>query len=492
MSKFRDDRIAKLEQMRAAGIEPFGTAYPDSTPARQLVESYTDDAEGTPAKAAGRLTAIRGHGKSTFADLTDWTGKVQVHLGLKRIGEEPYAVVKLLDIGDVIGVEGQIAKTRTGEVTLFADKFTVLSKALLPLPEKFHGLRDIEARSRHRSVDLIANPESMRLALDRTRIIKAVRDFLSARKFVEVETPMMQPIPGGATARPFVTHHNALDMALYLRVAPELYLKRLLVGGMERVFEINRNFRNEGVSNRHNPEFTMLEMYQAYADYEVMMRLAEEMITSIARDVIGKMTFQLGEHEIDVTPPWARLRFADAMQEHAGIDMFDKDAVRTRAAGLGVEDVDGANHVALIDEVFKHTVEPTLINPTFLTHHPAEMAPLCRRSADDHRVSERFEIFVAGFELGNAYTELNDPLVQREELEKQLERRDEGTIGSIDEDFLLALEHGMPPAGGMGIGIDRLLMLLLEQASLRDVILFPLMRPEQPQELPEDAGETEG
>ena len=492
MSKFRDDRIAKLEQMRAAGIEPFGTAYPDSTPARQLVESYTDDAEGTPAKAAGRLTAIRGHGKSTFADLTDWTGKVQVHLGLKRIGEEPYAVVKLLDIGDVIGVEGQIAKTRTGEVTLFADKFTVLSKALLPLPEKFHGLRDIEARSRHRSVDLIANPESMRLALDRTRIIKAVRDFLSARKFVEVETPMMQPIPGGATARPFVTHHNALDMALYLRVAPELYLKRLLCGGMERVFEINRNFRNEGVSNRHNPEFTMLEMYQAYADYEVMMRLAEEMITSIARDVIGKMTFQLGEHEIDVTPPWARLRFADAMQEHAGIDMFDKDAVRTRAAGLGVEDVDGANHVALIDEVFKHTVEPTLINPTFLTHHPAEMAPLCRRSADDHRVSERFEIFVAGFELGNAYTELNDPLVQREELEKQLERRDEGTIGSIDEDFLLALEHGMPPAGGMGIGIDRLLMLLLEQASLRDVILFPLMRPEQPQELPEDAGETEG
>jgi len=492
MSKFRDDRIAKLEQMRAAGIEPFGSAYPDSTPARQLVESYTDDAEGTPARAAGRLTAIRGHGKSTFADLTDWTGKVQVHLGLKRIGEEPYAVVKLLDIGDVIGVEGQIAKTRTGEVTLFADKFTVLSKALLPLPEKFHGLRDIEARSRHRSVDLIANPESMRLALDRTRIIRAVRDFLSARKFVEVETPMMQPIPGGATARPFVTHHNALDMALYLRVAPELYLKRLLCGGMERVFEINRNFRNEGVSNRHNPEFTMLEMYQAYADYEVMMRLAEEMVASIARDVIGKMTFQLGEHEIDVTPPWTRLRFADAMQEHAGIDMFDEDAVRARAAGLGVEDVDGANHVALIDEVFKHTVEPTLINPTFLTHHPAEMAPLCRRSADDPRVSERFEIFVAGFELGNAYTELNDPLVQREELEKQLERRDEGTIGSIDEDFLLALEHGMPPAGGMGIGIDRLLMLLLEQASLRDVILFPLMRPEQPQELPEDAGETEG
>jgi len=492
MSKFRDDRIAKLEQMRAAGIEPFGTAYPDSTPARQLVESYTDDAEGTPAKAAGRLTAIRGHGKSTFADLTDWTGKVQVHLGLKRIGEEPYAVVKLLDIGDVIGVEGQIGKTRTGEVTLFADKFTVLSKALLPLPEKFHGLRDIEARSRHRSVDLIANPESMRLALDRTRIIKAVRDFLSARKFVEVETPMMQPIPGGATARPFVTHHNALDMALYLRVAPELYLKRLLCGGMERVFEINRNFRNEGVSNRHNPEFTMLEMYQAYADYEVMMRLAEEMVASIARDVIGKMTFQLGEHEIDVTPPWTRLRFADAMQEHAGIDMFDEDAVRAKAAGLGVEDVDGANHVALIDEVFKHSVEPTLINPTFLTHHPAEMAPLCRRSADDPRVSERFEIFVAGFELGNAYTELNDPLVQREELEKQLERRDEGTIGSIDEDFLLALEHGMPPAGGMGIGIDRLLMLLLEQASLRDVILFPLMRPEQPQELSEDAGETEG
>ena len=491
MSKLRDDRLAKLEQMRTLGIEPYGAAYPGSTPAGQLVDSYIDDAEGSPVKAAGRLTAIRGHGKSTFADLTDWTGKVQVHLSLKRVGEDQYAIAKLLDIGDVIGVEGQIARTRSGEVTIFADKFTVLSKALLPLPEKFHGLRDIEARSRHRSVDLIANPESMQLALDRTRIIKAVRDFLAAQGFAEVETPMMQAIPGGATARPFITHHNALDIDLYLRVAPELYLKRLLCGGMERVFEINRNFRNEGISNRHNPEFTMLELYQAYADYDVMMQLAEEMITSIAKNVMGKMTFQLGEHEIDVTPPWPKIRFADAMQQHAGIDMFDEDAVRAKARELGIDDVDNASLPALIDEVFKHTVEPTLINPTFLTHHPAEMAPLCRRSADDPRVSERFEIFVAGFELGNAYSELNDPVVQRQELEKQLDRRDEGTIGCIDEDFLLALEHGMPPAGGMGIGIDRLLMLLLEQASLRDVILFPLMRPEPAQPSHEDVEEPE-
>jgi len=486
MSKFRDDRLAKLEQMRAMGVEPFGQAYADSTPARQLAESYTGEREGAAARAAGRLTAIRSHGKSTFADLSDWTGKVQVHIGQKRVGEEQYALVKLLDIGDIIGVEGQIGKTRTGEVTIFADKLTMLSKALLPLPEKFHGLRDIEARSRHRSVDLIANPESMQHALNRTRILKAIRDFLDARGFAEVETPMMQKIPGGAAALPFITHHNALDIDLYLRIAPELYLKRLLCGGMERVFEINRNFRNEGVSNKHNPEFTMLELYQAYADYEVMMRLAEDMVTSIARDIMGKMTFRLGGHEIDVTPPWPRLKFADGMKEHAGVDMFDDEAVRTKARALGVEDVDKASHIELVDAVFKQTVEPTLVNPTFLVHHPAEMAPLCRRSPGDPRVSERFEIFIAGFELGNAYTELNDPIAQREALEAQLERRDEGTIGSIDEDFLLALEHGMPPAGGMGIGIDRLLMLLLEKASVRDVILFPLMRPEQPQIGPED------
>ncbi len=487
MSKLRDDRLAKLQQMRELGVEPFGGAFPDTRPARELVDTCTDDTAGATVRVAGRLTAIRGHGKSTFADLTDWTGKIQVHLGLKRVGEEPYALVKLLDLGDIVGIEGELGVTRTGEVTIFADRLTMLSKALLPLPEKFHGLKDIELRSRRRSVDLMANPDSMQRALGRTRVIKAVRDFLTAREFIEVETPMMQPIPGGATARPFVTHHNALDLDLYLRISPELYLKRLLCGGMERVFEINRNFRNEGISTKHNPEFTMLELYQAYADYEVMMRIAEEMVGSIARDVAGKMTFQLGEREIDLTPPWPRLRFGDAMREQAGVDMFDESAVRTKAMQLRVEDADKASHAALIDEVFKQTVEPGLVQPAFLTHHPAEMAPLCRRSADDPRVSERFEIFVAGFELGNAYTELNDPTVQRNELTKQLERRDEGTIGSLDEDFLLALEHGMPPAGGMGIGIDRLLMILLEEASVRDVILFPLMRPEQPRLEPEEA-----
>ena len=480
MSKLREDRRAKLEQMKAAGVAPYGAAYPDTSPAGELVASYADEKEGTPARAAGRLMSIRGHGKSTFADLRDWTGKIQVHFGLSRMGEESYGVVKLLDLGDLVGVEGPLGKTRTGEVTIFAERLTVLAKSLLPLPEKFHGLRDIETRSRHRSLDLIANPESMTQALGRSRVVDAVRRFLSDRGFVEVETPMMQVIPGGATALPFITHHNALDIDLYLRISPELYLKRLLCGGMERVFEINRNFRNEGVSNKHNPEFTMLELYQAYADYEVMMALVEEMVTSIARDVTGKMKVQVGELTIDLSPPWPRVRFAEAMETYAGVDLFDEDAVRGRARSLEVDGADTASLIAVIDEVFKQTVEPNLVNPTFLTHHPAELAPLCRRSPDDPRVSERFEVFAAGFELANAYTELNDPAVQRAAFERQLERRDEGTIGRIDEDFLLALEHGMPPAGGMGVGIDRLLMLLLGKTSLRDVILFPLMRPEPP------------
>jgi lysyl-tRNA synthetase, class II len=477
MSKLRDDRLAKLGQIKEMGIDPFGAVYPGTQPAGELAESYTDDQEGTLVKVAGRLMAIRGHGKSTFADLRDRTGKIQAHIGLKRVGEESYALVKLLDLGDIVGVEGKLAKTRTGEVTVFAEKLVLLTKSLRTLPEKFHGLRDIEVRSRHRSVDLIANPESMQQAANRSRIVAAIRRYLQDRDFLEVETPMMQPIPGGATARPFSTHHNALDIDLYLRIAPELYLKRLLCGGMERVFEVNRNFRNEGISNKHNPEFTMLELYQAYADYEVMMQLAEEMVSTVAQDVLGRTTFEFGEHTIDVAPPWPRVRFGDAIQEHAGIDMFDEAAVRDKARELGATDVDTLPHNALVDEVFKHTVEPLLIQPTFLTHHPAEMAPLCRRAADDPRVSERFEAFVAGFELANAYTELNDPLVQRQEFEAQLARRDEGTVGAIDEDFLLALEYGMPPAGGMGIGIDRLLQLLLEKTSIRDVILFPLMRP---------------
>ncbi len=478
MSKFKQDRLAKLEQMRAMGIDPYGGAFPGTAPAGELVRSYSAEKDGSPVRVAGRLMAIRGHGKSTFADLRDWTGKIQVHIGLGRVGEEQYGLVRLLDLGDIVGVDGTLGKTRAGEVTVFADRLTMLSKALLPLPEKFHGLRDIELRSRHRTLDLIANPESMEQALKRSAILRAIRDFLGSRGFVEVETPMMQPIPGGAAARPFITHHNALDIDLYLRIAPELYLKRLLCGGMERVFEINRNFRNEGVSFKHNPEFTMLEVYQAYADYEVMMRLVEDMVTTVAREVMGRLTFRFGELEIDLSPPWPRMRFAEAIEKHAGIDMRDERAVRAKAKSLGIDHADTAHCAVLLDEVFKHTAEPHLTGPVFLTHHPAALAPLCRRSADAPDVSERFEVFVAGFELGNAYTELNDPVVQRRELESQLERRDEGTVGRIDEEFLLALEHGMPPAGGLGVGIDRLLMILLEKTSLRDVILFPLMRPE--------------
>jgi len=481
MSRLVDDRLAKLERMRALGVEPYGGAFPDTRKAGELVADYSDDKEGDAVRVAGRLASVRGHGKSTFADLRDWSGKIQVHFGLDRLGEEPYALVKLLDIGDLVGVDGKLGKTRTGEVTVFAKKLTMLAKATQPPPEKFHGLRDIELRRRHRSVDFVANPESLQNALRRTDVLRAIRVFLTARGFVEVETPMMQPIPGGAAALPFITHHNALDMDLYLRIAPELYLKRLLCGGMERVFEINRNFRNEGISNRHNPEFTMLEVYQAYADYEVMMELVESMVTTVARDVFGRLAFRFGDQTLDLTPPWPRVRYREALREHAGIDLFDEGAVRTKAKELGLEDADTAAPDALLDGIFKQTAEPQLAGPVFVTHHPASMAPLCRRSPDDERLSERFEVMAAGFELANAYTELNDPVAQRRELEAQLARQAEGTIGRIDEDFLLALEHGMPPAGGLGVGIDRLLMILLEQTSLRDVILFPLMRPEPPQ-----------
>jgi lysyl-tRNA synthetase class 2 len=486
MSKLRDIRLAKLDQLRDRGVEPYGGAFPDARPAGELAESCTDEREGDDARVAGRLTAIRGMGKSTFADLRDWTGKIQIHLGQKRLGDEAYEIVKLLDIGDLVGVEGTLGRTRTGEATVFAERLTLLAKSLQPPPEKFHGLRDLEARSRHRCVDLMANADAMQRALARSRAVSAVRRFLLHRGFVEVETPMMQVIPGGAVAEPFVTHHNALGIDLYLRISPELYLKRLLCGGMERVFEINRNFRNEGVDRAHNPEFTMLELYQAYADYAVMMRLAEAMVSEVAASVLGRQVFQFGETEIDLSPPWPRVTFADALREHAGVDLFDEPAVRAKARELGLDEADTAPFIAIVDDVFKHTAEPALVQPTFLTHHPAAMAPLCRRSADDPRVSERFEIFVAGFELGNAYTELNDPVVQRREFEAQLERRDEGTIGRIDEDFLFAMEHGMPPAGGMGIGIDRFLMILLEQPWMRDVMLFPLMRPEGGEERREE------
>ncbi len=478
ISKFTADRLAKLRRMREKGIDPYGGAFPKSYDAGPLVDSYSEDQEGESVAVAGRLMAVRSHGKSTFADLHDWTGKVQVHFSQKRVGDELYEVVGLLDLGDIVGVEGKVGKTRTGEVTVFAESLTVLSKAVHPLPEKYHGLRDIELRSRHRSLDLIANRESMEQALQRSEIIAGLRGFLSEQGFIEVETPMMQAIPGGAAARPFITHHNALDIDLYLRISPELYLKRLLCGGMERVFEINRNFRNEGVSNKHNPEFTMLEVYEAYGDYESMMRLVEEMVATVARDVMGRLEFTFGEHEIDLTPPWPRRRFSDILEEYADVELFDGADLRRRATELGVDDADEQHHLALIDEVFKRTVELEIIHPTFITHQPAELAPLCRRSPEDPRLSERFEVLVAGFELANAYTELNDPAVQREEFVRQLERRDEGTVGRLDEEFLLEMEHGMPPAGGLGLGVDRLLMILLEKTSLRDVILFPLMRPD--------------
>ena len=378
----------------------------------------------------------------------------------------------LFDLGDIIGAEGELHKTRTGEITIFADKITVLSKALRPLPEKFHGLKDVETRQRKRYLDLIANEESMQAFLKRTKIVRTIRQWLDDRGYVEVETPMMHSIAGGAAAKPFTTHHNALDLDLFLRIAPELHLKRLVVGGMDKVYEINRNFRNEGIDTRHNPEFTMIEIYTAYSDFNGMIELAEQLVMHVVQQVNGGMKVQYGELEIDFTPPWRRVRYAEIIRENAGVDIADADAVRAKAAELKIDPK--LSHDELVDKLFGETVEPKLIQPTFVTHFPASMCPLAKSDPDDPGLALRFETIVAGMEIINAYSEQNDPIVQLERFESQA-----GPDKSkVDYDYVEALEHGLPPTGGFGMGIDRLSMLLLNKQSIRDVILFPLLRPE--------------
>ena len=381
-----------------------------------------------------------------------------------------------MDLGDWVGVEGRLTKTRTGEVTVAVETLEILAKALLPPPEKWHGLQDVEARYRQRYVDLFANPEVRDLFLARSLILEETRRFLKERSFIEVETPVLQPIYGGAAARPFTTHHNTLDVDLYLRISPELYLKRLLVGGMERVFEIGRVFRNEGVSTRHNPEFTMLEAYQAYADYTDMMELTESLVESLARTVSGgKTCLPFGEHQIEYRAPWRRAKYADLLAEHAAVRLGDEEAIRAKARALGVEESN--KHLDVVThDLFERTVEEHLVQPTHVCDWPARLCPLTKRKADDPTIAERFEPMVAGMELGNAYTELNDPDVQEAALRLQLDGQKE-TMAVMDEDFLAALKHGMPPAGGLGIGMDRLVMLLVGAPSIRDVVLFPQLRP---------------
>ena len=475
--RFERQRQEKLSRIRELGVEPYGGRYDGVEAAKDIKSRYKEDDESQQAKCAGRIVLLRDIGRLIFITLRDWSGTIQVGLSKKLLGEDAqgWSLTKLLELGDIIGAAGQLGKTKTGEITIWADKVTLLSKSLLPPPEKFHGLSDIDLRYRHRFVDLWANPEVMERFKKRSSMITTIREFFKSRGFLEVETPMMQAIAGGAAAKPFVTHHNKLDMELFLRIAPELFLKRLLVGGMERVFEINRNFRNEGLSREHNPEFTMLELYQAYADYNVMMDLTEELICLLVEKYCGGERVQFGEETVNYSKPWRRATYAELLKEYSGCDIDDTNSVRTKAAELDLDEAD-MDDVVVVNEVFKATVEDNLVAPTFVMDYPSALCPLTRRKKDNPRYAERFELYIAGMELANAYTELNDPAVQEENFKIQL-RGQEETMAKMDADFITALKYGMPPAGGLGIGIDRLVMVLTGATSIRDVVLFPLLRP---------------
>lgn len=473
-------RRKKLDELREKGIDPFGGKFDRTHKANEIIDQF-ENLENSQVVIAGRIMAKRNMGKATFVHIQDVSGKIQVYVRVNEVGQESYDLFIHFDIGDIIGVAGKVFKTQRGEISIWANEITLLSKSLRPLPEKWHGLKDVELRYRQRYVDLIVNPEVKEVFITRSRIIAEIRNYLDKLGFLEVETPMMHPIPGGAAARPFITHHNTLDMDLYLRIAPELYLKRLLVGGLEQVYEINRNFRNEGISTKHNPEFTMLELYQAYADFNDMMVLTENMISSTALHVLGSMEVQYEGEIIDLTPPWTRLPMLEAIKKYTGVDFSiikdDKEAL-AEAKRLGIDTKAGTTRGAIINEVFEAFVEPKLIQPTFITDYPLEISPLAKKKADNPEYTYRFEAFIYARELANAFSELNDPVDQERRFRKQVDQRAAGDDEShpMDEDYINALEYGMPPAGGLGIGIDRLVMLLTNSSSIRDVLLFPQMK----------------
>jgi lysyl-tRNA synthetase class 2 len=483
-------RIKKLEVLRKDGIGPYPNDFKVTHTSGDLHETFDplSDEElksvGERFCLAGRIMAIRDFGKASFIQIQDRKGRIQAYLQKDIVGDAAFQLFKTFDIGDFLGFEGKIFRTKTRELTLQVQSFRLLVKSLRPLPEKWHGLTDIEARYRQRYLDLIANPKVKEMFLTRIKAIQRIRDFFVQRDFIEVETPMLHPIPGGATAKPFKTHHNALDMELYMRVAPELFLKRLVIGGLERVFEINRCFRNEGISTQHNPEFTMLEFYQSYATYEDMMKITEELLCSMVKDIRGGLTLTYQGMDIDFTPPWKRIPFQESLLEYGKIDpviMKDPPRAVELAKSLSLELRRGTSHGKVLDDLFKELVEPHLVQPTFVTHYPTEVSPLSRRNGNDPEVVDRFELFIAGREIANGFSELNDPVDQRERFVRQLkERADEAEAAvALDEDFLRALEFGMPPTAGEGIGIDRWVMLLTDAPSIRDVIFFPLLRMEK-------------
>jgi lysyl-tRNA synthetase class 2 len=486
-------RRANYEELLALGVRPYPNAFAATHRIGDLVTTYGSyagealEAEHVPVRAAGRILGLRTFGKANFLVLSDGAATLQVYIRQDSVSAEAFAMFKLLDFGDQVGVEGRLFRTRTNELTIWASSLTFLAKSFLPLPEKWHGLQDIETRYRQRYLDLIVNPDARRVFEVRARTLQTIRGFLDARGFLEVETPMMQPMAGGALARPFVTHHNALDMKLYMRIAPELYLKRLVVGGMDRVYEINRNFRNEGISTQHNPEFTMLEFYQAYVDYEHLMRLTEEMFAEVALKTIGTTDLTFGEHSISFAAPFRRLslrhaaaeRASEKLQRSVEADMLrDAATARSVAIALGLDVPEGQGAGKTATEIFEALCEEDLIQPTFIHDFPTEVSPLSKQKADDPDTVERFELYAGGFELANAFSELNDPAEQRRRFEGQLAERAKGDAEAhqMDEDYIRALEYGLPPTGGEGVGIDRLVMLLTNSPSIRDVILFPLMR----------------
>jgi lysyl-tRNA synthetase class 2 len=474
LSKLAKARGKKLLRLRQLGAEPYGSRFDGTESSASVRDRFVDDKADQKARCAGRIVLLRDIGKLIFITLRDSTGTIQLGLSKKVIPEQ-WDLAKLLELGDIVGADGQLGRTKTGEITIWAETITILAKALLPPPEKFHGLADPDLRYRQRYVDLWANPEVMQRFKTRSAIVADVRSFLVERGFVEVETPMMQTVAGGAAARPFITHHNSLDMDLYLRIAPELFLKRLLVGGMEKVFEINRNFRNEGLSTRHNPEFTMLELYQAYADYKVMMEITEELISALVDNHCKSSQVDFGGMTIDMARPWRRATYADLLAEYSGCDIDDIAAVRQKAGRLNIEAA-GMDDAVVVGEVFEATVEEHLTNPTFVIDYPAQLCPLTKPSIKNPKFAERFELYIASMEVANAYTELNDPAVQEANFKRQLRGQTE-TMATMDTDFIAALKYGMPPAGGLGIGIDRLVMLLTGATSIRDVVLFPLLKP---------------